>query len=471
MDVDMRSPLKETDVNTNSPIYTRSRSSYNSLPNSMDTCTLSTDYIDDLAFDAEEVNEQSWGKLFPVGACFKSVDLIKDEYSFGRGEVCDYQFDMPEMKNSPCFLAYSKVHFKIIKENTSTGVHIFLIDVSSNGTFINGEKVGKNCKQVLNNNDEIALCLKRNKAFVFMDAAGSENRDIPEELKKKYTLSRELGRGACGEVRLAFEKGTSKRYAIKIIQKKRFSLNGQLKFNVTGDVLNEVRILKSLRHPCIIGIEDVFDTTDMLFIVLELIEGGELFDRIVSINSFDDPTAKLIFYLIASGVKYLHDQGITHRDLKPENILLVDEGSETLIKVTDFGLSKFVDANTMMKTFCGTPQYLAPEVLKTGGTASYTKAVDCWSLGVILYICLVGYPPFTDDRKDMALPRQIVGGHYEMPDKYWRNVSSNAKDLDEKMKKKADLLMSSDPMRPPQDVPKKRQSEGETSPAKKTKIG
>ena len=76
MDVDMRSPLKETDVNTNSPIYTRSRSSYNSLPNSMDTCTLSTDYIDDLAFDAEEVNEQSWGKLFPVGACFKSVGMF-----------------------------------------------------------------------------------------------------------------------------------------------------------------------------------------------------------------------------------------------------------------------------------------------------------------------------------------------------------------------------------------------------------
>ncbi|XP_078338977.1 serine/threonine-protein kinase Chk2-like [Crassostrea virginica] len=131
--------------------------------------------------------------------------------------------------------------------------------------------------------------------------------------------------------------------------------------------------------------------------------------------------------------QYLHDEGITHRDLKPENILLSTEDNETLIKVTDFGLSKFVDAGTMMKTFCGTPSYLAPEILLTVGMGSYTKAIDCWSLGVILYICLVGCPPFSDERKDMALNKQIIGGHYSFPSEYWKDISEDAIDVVKKL--------------------------------------
>jgi len=99
----------------------------------------------------------------------------------------------------------------------------------------------------------------------------------------------------------------------------------------------------------------------------------------------------------------LHDEGITHRDLKPENILLSSDQNETLIKVTDFGLSKFFDATTMMKTFCGTPNYLAPEVLVTKGEGKYTNKVDNWSLGVILYIILVGFPPFSDDNLEKEI--------------------------------------------------------------------
>ena len=126
-------------------------------------------------------------------------------------------------------------------------------------------------------------------------------------------------------------------------------------------------------------------------------------------------------------IKYLHDQGISHRDLKPENILLHSaEEEETLIKVTDFGLSKLFDSTQMMKTFCGTPNYLAPEVLTTKGEAAYTNKIDNWSLGVILYICLVGYPPFSDEDTKVSLEKQIVNGMYEFPSEFWSDISKEA---------------------------------------------
>ncbi|KAL4223284.1 Checkpoint kinase 2 [Mactra antiquata] len=385
------------------------------------------DVADGFYSDEDESSQETafWGRLFPLGESFIAMDLSKDEYTFGRGENCDVPFNNNGSKKHQCFQAYSKVHFKITRQSTSTGTHVFLEDTSSNGTFINGEKVGKGCKQALNNNDEIALALKKNKAFMYMDLEAANDNDLPQEIKDKYTLTRTLGRGACGEVRLAFAKGSCDRFAVKIISKKKFSTGGKHAVNLSKQVMSEVKILKSLKHPCIIGIEDVIDTPDTLYIVLELIEGGELFDKVVSISQYDEPTAKLLFYQMVLACKYLHDQGITHRDLKPENILLASDEKETLIKITDFGLSKFVDAGTMMKTFCGTPTYLAPEILVTAGTGSYTKAIDAWSLGVILFICLAGYPPFSDDRKDMDLPKQIMGGHYTFPKQYWKGVSDD----------------------------------------------
>jgi serine/threonine-protein kinase Chk2 len=195
---------------------------------------------------------------------------------------------------------------------------------------------------------------------------------------------------------------------MKIVAKKHFTHSDPQALVFNKHIKAECSILQALHHPCIIRIHDVYDTPDALYIILELVEGGELFDRIVAHGQFDEATTKFIFRQMSIGVKYLHDRSITHRDLKPENILLTSpDTNETLIKITDFGLSRFINETSLMKTFCGTPNYLgkkeikikennqyfyyrflAPEILATRGEGSYTNKVDVWSLGVILYICL-----------------------------------------------------------------------------------
>ena len=128
-------------------------------------------------------------------------------------------------------------------------------------------------------------------------------------------------------------------------------------------IQSECAILQGLNHPTIIRIHDVVDTNEALFIILELVEGGELFDRIIAHGQFDEKTSKFLFRQMCIGVKYLHDSSITHRDLKPENILLTQpETNETLIKITDFGLSRFINERSLMKTFCGTPNYLGKTI-------------------------------------------------------------------------------------------------------------
>ncbi|CAH8532761.1 unnamed protein product [Dicrocoelium dendriticum] len=329
------------------------------------------------------------------------------------------------------FCTLSKHHFKIFMEPGGHCSTVFIQDLSSNGTFVNGSKLGRGIIQPLNNNDEISLSLKDFKCFIFWDP-NSVRDSHPREVTDHYTVSKLIGRGACGEVRLAFEKNSCIKRAMKIVHKKTFahSKSGNA---FVHRVQSEVDILLKLSHPCIIRIHDVIDTADTLYMILELVEGGELFDRIITLGKLSEPDVKFLFVQIAIAVKYLHEHGITHRDLKPENILLSSSENRCLIKVTDFGLSKLVDGNTMLRTFCGTPTYLAPEVLLTAGSGTYTSAIDVWSLGVILYVCLVGYPPFSDERQDCCLHTQITEGRYDFPAAYWNGISDDARDLISKM--------------------------------------
>jgi len=195
----------------------------------------------------------------------------------------------------------------------------------------------------------------------------------------------------------------------------------------TSRLQTEVDILTQVEHPHIIYLKEVFDTPDTLYLVMELILGGELFDKITEIGAYSERTAAELVRNIVSAVEYLHSMQIAHRDLKPTNLLLKSSDDLTDVKIADFGLSKILGENTMMQTACGTPIYVAPEVL-TG--EAYEREVDMWSIGVITYILLCGFPPFFDDGSNMAkLFDQILGGDFDYPEEYWEDVSDEAKDF------------------------------------------
>ena len=170
---------------------------------------------------------------------------------------------------------------------------------------------------------------------------------------------------------------------------------------------------------------EVYDTPDKLYLVLQYVAGGELFDRIVDEGNFTERKASIICRQMTEAIQYLHENGIVHRDLKPENLLFKNREDTDHVLVTDFGLAKIIDDDTALKTACGTPNYVAPEILQQKG---YGRQVDVWSLGVILYILLCGYPPFYDE-SDAKLFELIMKGKYEFDERYWKDVSASAKNL------------------------------------------
>jgi len=172
---------------------------------------------------------------------------------------------------------------------------------------------------------------------------------------------------------------------------------------------------------------EMFETSKKIYMVMELLTGGELFDRIVAKGSYSEREASDLIKDITSAIQYLHSIGIVHRDLKPENLIYLNQRADSPIKITDFGLAKFRSGSKLeaMTTACGTPGYVAPEVLKN---EPYGKAVDMWSLGVILYILLCGFPPFYHE-STAALYKQIKKGEYDFPDPYWTDISDSARDL------------------------------------------
>jgi len=162
---------------------------------------------------------------------------------------------------------------------------------------------------------------------------------------------------------------------------------------------------------------------------MELATGGELFDSIVSRGKYSEKDAARVVQQVASACHYLHAIGIVHRDLKPENLLLESKAADARVKIADFGLSKIMEATSVLQTACGTPGYVAPEVLLGEG---YNQEVDVWSIGVITYILLCGFPPFYAD-SNAKLFEKIMAGSYTFPSPYWDKISESAKDLIKKM--------------------------------------
>jgi len=169
-------------------------------------------------------------------------------------------------------------------------------------------------------------------------------------------------------------------------------------------------------------LKEVFETDEFLYIVTELVTGGELFDRIVSKGSYTEKDAAALVVKFLEALDYIHDKGIVHRDLKPENLLLKSKNSDTDVKLADFGLSKILGSDVMMQTACGTPGYVAPEILQARG---YGKEVDLWSVGVITYILICGFPPFYNENIPLLF-ESIMKAEFEYPNEYWAHVSDDA---------------------------------------------
>ncbi|KAH9398638.1 Calcium/calmodulin-dependent protein kinase type 1 [Tyrophagus putrescentiae] len=240
----------------------------------------------------------------------------------------------------------------------------------------------------------------------------------PISVEDKYELKDLLGTGAFSQVYLAQNReNIIQMVAVKCIDKK--ALKGK-----EDSLDNEINVLRKLKHPNIVRLVETFEDRNKVYLVMELVTGGELFDRIVEKGSYTEKDASYLIKQILEAVDYMHSQGVVHRDLKPENLLYYSADEESKIMISDFGLSKMEDSG-IMATACGTPGYVAPEVL---AQKPYGKSVDVWSVGVIAYILLCGYPPFYDEN-DANLFAQILKGDFEFDSPYWDEISDSAKDF------------------------------------------
>lgn len=240
-----------------------------------------------------------------------------------------------------------------------------------------------------------------------------------------YEFGNVVGKGAFSVVREGTNRETGEKVAIKQIAKQHITTSDMKR------LATEIEIMKKLKHNNIISLIEVFDNSpDNLYLVMELVKGGELFDKIVDKGQYSEKDACNIVKQIVAAVQYMHEHGVCHRDLKPENLLCAgEEGKEELVRIADFGLSKIFESGEELKTACGTPDYVAPEVLEC---KPYDMAVDIWSVGVITYILLCGYTPFYANTHQ-ELFQKITSLEYDFPAPEWDYISANAKDFIQKV--------------------------------------
>ncbi|KAJ3575165.1 hypothetical protein NP233_g1269 [Leucocoprinus birnbaumii] len=283
---------------------------------------------------------------------------------------------------------------------------------------------------------------------------------------ENFKLLEKMGDGAFSNVYKAIEISSGKKVAVKVVRKYELNasqagdkhLNPQFKkkprVTERANILKEVQIMRGINNPAIVKLYNFFESPEHYFLIMELMEGGELFHQIVKLTYFSENLARHVILQVASGIRYLHEErGVVHRDIKPENLLFdcidiipsknpvvrpydeekEDEGEFILgvggggigkVKIADFGLSKVV-WNEETMTPCGTVGYTAPEIVKD---ERYSKSVDMWAMGCVLYTLLCGFPPFYDESINV-LTEKVARGYYTFLSPWWDDISHSAKDL------------------------------------------
>ncbi|KAK3164171.1 hypothetical protein QOZ80_1AG0013670 [Eleusine coracana subsp. coracana] len=233
----------------------------------------------------------------------------------------------------------------------------------------------------------------------------------------RYEIGRTLGEGNFGKVKYARHRATGGHFAIKILDR-----NKILSQHIDVQIRREIGTLKLLKHPNVVRLHEVAASKTKIYMVLEFVNGGELFDKIAIKKRLSEQEGRKLFQQLIDGLSYCHDKGVYHRDLKPENVLIDRKGN---IKISDFGLSalpQHLGNDGLLHTTCGSPNYIAPEVLQNRGYDGSLS--DIWSCGVILYVMLVGYLPF-DDRNLVVLYQKIFKGDCQIP----KGLSPSVQDL------------------------------------------
>ena len=256
--------------------------------------------------------------------------------------------------------------------------------------------------------------------LIYSEMLVNENKG---DILKYYIPLETIGEGSFGKVVRVKQRSTGRTFAMKIVNKKN-NINNNKNF------LNEIYILRKLDHPNILKIYEYFSNEQFWYFIMEYVSGGELYEKIYNMQNYDENKTAIIMKQIFSCVSYLNQMGIVHRDLKPENMMMTNN-NDLEIKLIDFGTATFLKKGYYLNKKTGSPYYVAPEILK----GHYGFECDLWSCGIILYILLVGYPPF-DGRNNNEIFQKILKSDYKLNGDDWNNISNDAKDLLKKLLQK-----------------------------------
>mmetsp|Transcript_15750 Transcript_15750/g.51659 ORF Transcript_15750/g.51659 Transcript_15750/m.51659 type:complete len:356 (-) Transcript_15750:1283-2350(-) len=263
---------------------------------------------------------------------------------------------------------------------------------------------------------KLSLAGKKDQA-AGMPGGSSQPKVLNAEIKTlaELELLETLGTGTFGRVRICRHKRSGKFFALKILKK-----NEIIRLKQVEHILSEKAILAQIEHPFVVNLFSTYKDEKNLYMLMEYVPGGEIFSHLRRAGRFSNETTRFYTSSIVLAIQYLHAKDIVYRDLKPENLLLDGRG---FLKITDFGFAKVVTDRTW--TLCGTPEYLAPEIIQSKG---HGKAVDWWAMGILIYEMLAGYPPFYDENP-FGIYQKILAGKIEFP----RHFDVNAKDLVKKL--------------------------------------